>query len=255
MHNELFAIAKKIGASCADCKEICCMSMALIIGREDIKPMAKRLRMTPYDFRKKYTVLLCNLFGKDGEGLIAESKEGKEILKKNLRLLQFKEVPLEEANMTPEQQKRHMENLKSEEKKRKPEEMEVLLCPFFDKEKRRCTIHSVRPKACRDYPFNYSDEYIDLRRINACEISTAILKRFQKFAQKTEVNTEPADTVLESGEFRNHFYLPPILFFGYIVAECKKLDIPITSPEIKKIENSIALYSLYKQNESRRKRK
>jgi len=87
MHKELFAIAEKIEATCDKCEEVCCINMALTVDRNDIKNMADELDMDPYDFRKKYTVLMKNwLKGAEWKGM---SPEGKQILKQNPRLVNY----------------------------------------------------------------------------------------------------------------------------------------------------------------------
>lgn len=250
MQTELFAIAEKLGVTCDTCQEVCCINMALTIDREDVKRMAKELDIPAYDFRKKYTIMMKNWL-KDAEWK-GMSEEGKRILQQNPRLLKFQNHPIEEVNLQESQRKR-LEDMKKEQKKYKDREQTIMVCPFYHIDTHRCIVHKARPLSCRDYPFNVSGEYIDLRKINACKISTKILERFWKFAKQMGIaeKAKPVKDALDSGEYHNHYYLPPILFFTYIVWECTRLNIPIRSPEIKKTEKMMATYGMMKEQEEK----
>jgi len=233
MHKEIFAIAKQYGDDCKNCKEICCANMALTINRKEVQQMAKKLDMDKSEFRKKYTVLL-NSFFKDGEVKMV-SKEAKSQLKGNPRVLKFDEVKPEELPMT-EKQKERLKGFS------KGKEFNMMVCPFFEKKTQLCKIHDARPSACRVYPFNYAEKnQIDLRKINACELSKNCLKRIIGFLDKIGKNAKYPKKVIDSGEYHNHFYVPALLVYSYVLWECEKLNIPVTSPELKKMKKAIIM--------------
>ena len=174
MHKELFEIAIKYGDDCSKCKEVCCANMALDISRDELKRMAKTLKINHVDFRKKYTVLFKSMF-KHME-LKTMSKEAKIQLDRNPRLLKFDEIDPKEINLPEEQLKRLVEWSKDNK------DIKILICPFYEKDTHKCKVHKTRPMACYLYPFNYGiGNKVDLRKLNACALSTNCLKRFSKF--------------------------------------------------------------------------
>ncbi len=246
MHEELFTIAQHYGDNCSNCKEICCANMILDIDRENIKAMSKYLRMQPVEFRRKYTKLYNNLF-KEGE-IKSLSAMGKKQAKRNSRVLVFNTHPLDSVELSNDQRTRlidTIEEMSGEKVGNATEEVGFSLCPFYDEKTHMCTVHSVRPTACQQYPFNIVDkETIDIRKVNICVISTNFLRRFQKFVEKADTPNaqkyaQQVKDDIHNGGYSNHYHLPlPIVLF-YIDYECKKLGIR-TSPKFERI-SEIAL--------------
>ena len=226
MHKELFEIAKHYGDDCSNCKEVCCVNMALDITREETKRISKLLKLDPAEFRKKYTVMFKTMF--DGAELKCISNEAKVQFQRNPRLLKFKDKSIDKIDLPEEQINRLLDISKCNKKLR------ILECPFYNAKDHRCTIHKARPTACYIYPFNYgNDNQVDLRKINACVLSTNCLQRISNFIEKMGRDNSYLETILKSKEYSNHFYIPMIIFYSYMVWECTKLKIPIKSPEIK----------------------
>lgn len=232
MHKEIFAIAKHYGDDCKNCKEVCCANMALDITREEQKRIANELKMDGAEFRKKHTVLFKNMF--KGLEMKAMSREAKEQYRKNPRLIKFEEIKPKEINLPNEQIKRLTEFGKGKD-------LMILICPFYNKKTHMCTIHKARPEACYMYPFNYSIEpgQIDFRKVNACLLSTNFLKRLLEFMEKMNLPAEPLKNALDDKEYRNHFPIPILLVYTYIIYECEKLKIPLQDKKLKEIRNEI----------------
>jgi len=239
IHKEIYAIAKHYGDSCKDCKEVCCANMALDITRNEQKRMAKKLEMDILDFRKKYTILFKSMF--KGE-MKLYSEEAKRQMQKNPRLLKFIEKSMKESKISDEQKDRLVEWAK--EAKTKEEKITILLCPFYNTETHECTIHEARPEACYLYPFNYGyNKQIDLRKMNACILSTKFLERMKDFLKRMgqDKSVSYLEEVLEKKEYHNHFYVPVQVVYSYILWECEKLKIKVTSPDLVKMRKIIIL--------------
>ena len=243
MHKEIFAIAKHYGDDCKNCKEVCCANMALDITREEQKRIANELKMDGAEFRKKHTVLFKNMF--KGLEMKAMSREAKEQYRKNPRLIKFEEINPKEIKYRILSFMQKAKPLK-EQKKRltefgKGKDLMILICPFYEKKTSMCTIHNVRPEACYAYPFNYSIEpgQIDFRKVNACLLSTNFLKRLLIFMEKMNLPAEPLKNALDDKEYRNHFPIPILLVYTYIIYECEKLKIPLQDKKLKEIRNEI----------------
>ena len=155
MHKELFAIAEKYGDSCADCKEVCCVNMALTIKRDELRKMAEFLKMDPLEFRKEYTVLFRNFLKNEKEDMEfkAVSEEGREQMRLNPRIIVFENYKDIDSLVTPEQKKRLLDHVEKE----KQDKVRIMVCPFLDKKTKKCTIHKVRPGSC------YAVSYTHLR--------------------------------------------------------------------------------------------
>jgi Fe-S-cluster containining protein len=234
MHKEVFEIAKKYKDDCKNCREVCCANMALDISREEQKSIAKELKMEGAEFRKKHTVLFKNMF--KGAKMKAMSREAKEQLKINPRLIKFEEIYPREINLPKEQIERLAEIGKGKD-------IKILICPFYNKETHMCKIHNARPKACYMYPFNYSIEpgNIDFRKVNACLLSTNFLRRLLKFMDKLNLPAEPLREALDDKEYRNHFHIPTMLVSTYIIYECEKLKIMLEDENLKNLKFQMAV--------------
>ena len=238
MHEEIFAIAKHYGDDCSNCKEVCCANMALDINRDELKKMAKLLKMDHTEFRKKYTVLFRSMF--KGSKFETFSKEAKAQLNKNPRLLKFEEVDPKEIDL-PKEQLDRLIDFKKQFKKGADKDIKILICPFYDKDTHRCKVHKSRPGACYLYPFNYSVEpgQIDFRKVNACILSTNFLKRLLEFMEKMNLPKDVLNETLESKEYMNHFYVPAMLVYTYLIWECDKLGIKLKDENLKKLKVNI----------------
>jgi Fe-S-cluster containining protein len=242
MYQELFALAKELGATCETCKEICCINMALTIKKEEIQKIANKIGMDMIECRKKYTMLMKTWFKEAGTEWTACSKEGEDILRLNPRLLIFNEISMDKLPLTKEQKDRlndmereQLEKIKKNNKKENKKgknEQKITVCPFFDGTTRRCKIHEVRPGACREFPINESNGYIDLRKVNACVISTKLLESIRDTVEELGIKQTYFSEVLKKKEYQNHFYVPIRLFLLWAVKECSKHNIPLTSPDL-----------------------
>jgi len=229
---EFFEIAKHYGDSCKNCKEVCCSNMALEIRRDDIKRISKFLNITPVEFRKKYTILIRNLMR---DGTIHHPKLQK-VYDNNIRLLKFNECIDE---FLGEEQSKRVKLFSGPETK-------ITICPFFDIKTHRCKIHTVRPMSCITYPFDYDDDKMDFRKVNACVLSTNFIKRFHEFLVYSGIPSN-LNKVIKGGEYYNHFLLPGNGVAFYLLMECHKLNIPIKSLELKEIEHEFNRYLTLKE--------
>lgn len=231
MHEELFAIARHYEDNCSNCKEICCANMLLDIDRNDIKDMSKHLKIPPIEFRRKYTKMLSNIY-KNGKSEIF-SAAGKKQADRNPRILMFNMCSIDDIKLSDDQKNRLSEI--SDDSK----EIGFSLCPFYDKKTHMCKVHPVRPGACYTYPFDVIDKKtLDLRKVNACVISTNFLRRFQEFIARVDdpiaqKYVQIIQHKIRMGEYSNHYHIPLPPVFIYIIYECKKLGIRI-SPEFKR---------------------
>lgn len=236
MHHELFAIAQKYGDDCKECKEICCANMALTITRDEVKRMAKHLKMTPYDFRVKNTVLFKNWLKEKGAEWKASTPEGQRDIDKNPRLLRFVDIKIDQNLFTEEQ----IDRMFAPSDERKMDERFVTICTFFNTETHKCKVHQARPMACYDFPFNRTDNgNIDIRKVNACIFATNFLIRVHYFLQKMNLPSS-LDKTIQSGDYHNHFYLPEEIVHTYILWECERLHLPIVSPGLKELAVKIS---------------
>ena len=149
MHHELFAIAQKYGDDCKDCREICCANMALKITRDEVKRMAKHLKMESHEFRAKNTVLFKNWLSEKGAEWKGTSPESQRDIDRNPRLLRFVDKKIDYSLFTEEQIDRMIGPLGC-----KKEDVEIVMCTFFDEKTHMCKIHPVRPAACFEFPFD-----------------------------------------------------------------------------------------------------
>lgn len=97
-------------------------------------------------------------------------------------------------------------------------------CPFYNKETHRCKIHQVRPSGCRQYPYETLDCWLDLRKVNACLVSTSFLLRFSTLMAMAKVPfiDEAIDDInktLASKEYHSHYYVHWLLVISYLGCE------------------------------------
>jgi len=223
MHEEIFRIAKFYGDSCQNCKEVCCANMLLTIHRAEIKRMAKHLDMDPEEFKKMHTMLFSQYAKSKGDNFKTCSKYGEQQFNLNPRILLFKEEGVMESCITDEQKQRLFDLIPNDKK----EKLRILMCPFYDKETHKCKVHNARPGACYEYPFNPDDGMLDLRKVNACELSTNFLRRLNNFAKEKGMFSPIIENTLMSGEYYNHFPIPMVVALTYIVHECRQHNLPI----------------------------
>jgi len=209
----LWYLSNYYGDDCTDCKTICCTNQNVYINREEIKTIAKHIKMDVNEFRFKYTLLRKNLIKyvekKYGEKVISESLSKIEKQRKEVggRILSF--------------------DFADGKKMRGGNKCIVSYCSFYNKKTHRCTIYNARPNACRVYPYQRVDGLLDIRKPNTCSISRGFLKKvsivakimnekYDKKSDEYQFNNaikHDIDMVLKSKEYENHFYLP----WGFIL--------------------------------------
>jgi Fe-S-cluster containining protein len=145
-------------------------------------------------------------------------------LERNTRLIRFREISCDEIDLTPEQIKRLG-----------PKKM-INICPFHDLKTHKCAIHSVRYPACREFPFNIYREkdVMDIRKINACLISTNFLIRLREYLFKSENKkiqeyTASIASKIMSEEYSNHFEIPLFFVVFFTADVCKAVNIKLSS--------------------------
>jgi Fe-S-cluster containining protein len=212
-----FVSERFYGVNCTQCKTTCCANQALEIQREEIKNMAKHLKMNPGAFRRKYTKTkeaymqyLMNVAekevkkgGSDETPQMAVSKRGQDLLQHPGRIVVF-EFSDDKINIGG------LEGM-------------ATYCPFYKKDTHRCAIHEARPQACRDYPFLRVDrDVVEVRKASACVITDRFLERFIEFLKGVkgpEKFVEDLEKALASKEYFNHLDLPWILVLYYLSYE------------------------------------
>jgi len=236
MYEELYAIAKYYKDDCRNCKEVCCSNMALTITEKEIIRIAKKLQLSQDEFRKEYIISFKELFKHSKTEIL--TKEAKKQIEQNPNLINFNTIPLEKADFLSKSQKERLSELSKTFGNGK--KLMVSVCPFYDTEKHKCKIYSVRPLACYQYPFNkVNEEIIDLRKINGCILSTNLLKRISVFLDYISLNINSIKKALDQGEYYNHFYLPSGILFAYIIWECEKIKIPLKTPFLVALKKEI----------------
>lgn len=201
IYEMLHYISARYGDDCSKCKTTCCANQMLEIHSDELKILAKHLKMKPSDFRFKYTKTKDNFF-KDTE-VKAVSDRAKEIQKQAGRVLMF--------------------DISKDKIKIGEFESEATYCPFYEKTTHRCKVHFVRPTACREYPFlRLDDETFEIRKVSECLMSDAFLDRFVDFLSKMEQAKPLVDKIkkdIESKRYFNHYYLPWTAVLAYIGKE------------------------------------
>ena len=178
------------GGDCSKCKTTCCANQMLEVQSEEVKTLAKHLKMQPIDFRFKYTKTKDNFY-KDLK-VKEMSERAKEIRTQAGRVLMFTE---------------------SDDKiKIGGYETGATYCPFYNKETHRCTVHIVRPMACREYPFlRLDDNIFEIRKIPDCLISSKFLEKLIEYMSTIDIAKPMIDKIkkdIESKKYFNHYYLP-----------------------------------------------
>ncbi len=212
----LWYITNYLGYDCADCKITCCASQHLNVGREDIKNIAKYLKMDVSEFRLKHTILRKNLekhyqkrYGSQAKFQYV-SDLSKRLKDQGGRILLFDfsddDIIINGSKMTPS------------------------YCSFYSKETHRCNIYKSRPKACQFYPYLMFDDCLNLQRPNTCLISRNFLYKLIEvveiikdyFCTKTEVKIEwdkykkQIKETLESTEYIGHSYISWTIIVWYL---------------------------------------
>jgi len=175
---------------------------------------------------------------------------GAAILQQNPRMLVFNQKPIEDLQLT-KRQIEHLLDLKEGVDPEDDKEQAVTVCPFYEIKTHRCNIHKARPDSCQQYPFNYSEEFVDLRKVNACVISTRIVERFVEFAKMLGKDEEvkQVEEILKTKDYRNHFYLTRLPFYTYVVWECIQHNIPVVSGEIKEAQYMMAMAGMIEKKQ------
>lgn len=200
---------------CADCKVVCCANQLLDINREEIKTIAKHLKMDVSEFRFKHTILIKNfekyLLKKFGEG--GQFKVGSDLAKRQMnkggRILLFDHG--DDKIMIGEN------------------ECAASYCPFYNKKTHRCKIHEIRPGACRIYPYEKFDEWLNLRKVNACLVSTNFLLRFSTLMVKAKSPyidevLDDINKALASKEYHSRYPLHWLLVIQYLILEFAMME-------------------------------
>jgi Fe-S-cluster containining protein len=218
-----FVSEKFYGVSCSQCKTNCCANQALEVQTDDLKKLAKHLKMKPIDFRKRYTKTKENYIKSmaggaetgDSKGKMMMSDRMKEVMKQPGRFIMLEmsedKAPLDAQITTPDG-KTHKEG-------------DVMYCPFYEKGTHLCKVHEVRPQACKDYPFQkYSDDTIEVRKVTACLITDKFLERFIEFYstfpnENAKQMVDALRKVQASKKYYNHFNLPWALVIAQLAHE------------------------------------
>jgi Fe-S-cluster containining protein len=209
LYEMLHFISEKYGDDCSKCKTMCCANQMLEVQSEDTKAIAKHLKMDPIDFRLKYTKTKQN-YMRDMDVKMMSDRV-KSVMKAPGRVLMF---------------------VDSEDRiKIGKEESGAQYCPFYIKDTHRCNVHPVRPKACRDYPFQrQEDNVFEIRKVSDCIISDKFLERFVSFIaglkgteKLVEKMVEKVKADVASKTYYNHYYLPWMPVLAYIGWEFSKM--------------------------------
>ena len=205
LYEMLHYISAKYGDDCSKCKTKCCANQMLEIQSDEAKALAKHLKMSPSEFRLKYTKTKQN-FIKD-MNVKSMSDQVKKVMKQPGRVLMF---------------------IESKEKINVGGEVSTATyCPFYGKDTHRCGVHIVRPMACRDYPFQREDEHaFEVRKLSVCVITDNFMKRFIEFISKmkgAEKIVEKMKADVESKKYYNRYYLPWMPVLAYIGYEFSKM--------------------------------
>jgi Fe-S-cluster containining protein len=215
IYEMLHFISGSYGDECSKCKTSCCANQMLEVHSDDLKAMAKHLKMQPSEFRLKYTKTKENYI-KDLGGKIM-SQRGKDMMMEPGRVIAF--MKSDDMTLLPTPLfvggKLHKEAM-------------TTYCPFYEKEAHRCKVHDARPKACRNYPFLRVDSNtLEVRKVTMCVITDRFLERFIEFLSGVDIPpiqayVENTKAELEKKEYFNHFYLPWELVLIYLSYEFAK---------------------------------
>jgi len=195
----IFISERYYGDGCSKCSTSCCTDQALEIYKDEVKQMAKHLKMDDQAFRNKYTLVKKNFM--KGAKVKEMSKAAEAVFNRPGRFVRFIDV---EQTIRPDG-KKHV----------------TTVCPFYDKDTHRCKVHEVRPGACVDYPFQVVDkDAMEVRKVTECVITDTFLERFLAFVEtlpgeNSKDYAEKTRKVLLKKEYINHFYVPwkPVLFY------------------------------------------
>ena len=205
IYRMLHYIAAIYQTDCSKCKTICCANQMLEIHTNELKALAKHMKMQPSEFRFKYTKTKQNFL----KGIKDEemSPSMKITAKTSGRVLMFE--PSKETIILA------------------GEKVPASFCPYYNKETHRCKIHSIRPGACRQYPFQREDDYaLEIRKVTECVITDKFMERFLEFIKKmkgSEHLVEKMEKDIASKRYINHYYLPWFIVLAYMVSEFAEL--------------------------------
>ena len=209
LYEMLHYISEIHGDDCSKCTTICCANQMLEIQSDSVKEIAKHLKMDPMAFRLKYTKTKQNFLKE--MNVKAMSDQVKETMARAGRVLMF---------------------VNSNDKiKVGGAEWDATYCPFYTKETHRCNVHPVRPKACRDYPFQrWGDDTFEIRKLSECVISDKFLERFIDFLNGLKGTDEQVKRLIDkmkadvkSKKYYNHYYLPWMIVLAYIGWEFSRM--------------------------------
>jgi Fe-S-cluster containining protein len=206
LYEMLHYISVRYGDDCSKCKTTCCANQMLEIHNAEAKVLAKHLKMQPSEFRFKYTKTKENYM--KCMDVKAMSDRAKETQKQAGRVLMF--------------------TVTKDKIKIGEFESDASYCPFYEKLTHRCNIHSVRPLACREYPFLRLDlETFEIRKVSECLLSNGFLNRFADFLLPIDQAKPLIDKIkkdVESKTYFNHYYLPWPAVLAYIGREFSKME-------------------------------